>query len=261
MSARSDNLTFFFGNLHLAGLSRRFKEVGRSGSTSFFASRPAPARGMGEGSLRGFRPDLAMSHSLSLADSPESLLVAGAESLLAGQDATRVRRFSDYWQQSQRSVRAYLASFLPDGSLLDDCVQEVALVAWQKGPLDEGEQAFLHHSLACARHIGMAARRKFHGDRLKLLSPDVAQALADAVETGVAPQEPTDRVEALRHCIGRLSDDQQALIRLRYGDDGPGALSTEARRAGKPLETLYKRLERLRALLRECVTRQLNPSE
>jgi len=202
-----------------------------------------------------------MSHSLSLANSPERLLAAGGEHALAGQDADRMRRFSDYWQRSQRSVRAYLASFVPDGSLLDDCVQEVALVAWKKGPLDEGDQPFLHHALACARHVGMAARRKFHGSRLQLLAPDVAQSLADAVAAQERPasSEPTDRVEALRNCVGKLTPDQQELIRMRYGDDNPAALSDEAKRAGKNLLTLYKRLERLRSLLRECVTRQLSP--
>ncbi len=202
-----------------------------------------------------------MSHSLSLPNTPERLLAAGGENALAGQDAERVRRFSEYWQQSQRAVRAYLASFVPDGSLLDDCVQEVALVAWKKGPLDEGDQAFLHHALACARHIGMAARRKFHGSRLQLLAPDVAQSLADSVAAQERPAstEPTDRLEALRNCISRLAPDQQALIQMRYGEDSSSALSGEAKRAGKNLLTLYKRLERLRALLRECVTRQLSP--
>ena len=202
-----------------------------------------------------------MSHSLSLANSPERLLAAGGANALAGQDADRMRRFSEYWQQSQRSVRAYLASFVPDGSLLDDCVQEVALVSWKKGPLDSGDQAFLHHALACARHVGMAARRKFHGSRLQLLAPDVAQSLADAVAAQERPAstEPTDRVEALRNCVSKLSPDQQELIRMRYGDDNPAALSDEAKRAGKNLLTLYKRLERLRSLLRECVTRQLSP--
>jgi RNA polymerase sigma-70 factor (ECF subfamily) len=205
-------------------------------------------------------PGIAMSHSLSLSDS-QRLLPAGAEAALAGPEADRARKFSHAWQQSQRAVRAYLASFVPDGSLLDDCVQEVALVAWKKGPLDEGDQAFLHHALACARHIGMAARRKFHGSRLQVLAPDVAQSLADAVAAQERPAstEPTDRVEALRSCIGRLTPAQQALIRMRYGDESPSALSDEAKRAGKNLLTLYKRLERLRALLRECVTRQLSP--
>jgi DNA-directed RNA polymerase specialized sigma24 family protein len=205
------------------------------------------------------RPAAAMSHSMSLTHSPDGLLATGGTAALTGPDADRVRKFSEHWPKAQRPVRAYLASFVPDGSLLDDCVQEVALVAWRKGPLDDGDQAFLHHTLACARHIGMAARRKFHGDRLKLLAPDVAQGLADAIAAAQPAPEPTDRVEALRHCIGKLSPDQQALIRLRYGDDSASELSKEAKRAGKNLLTLYKRLERLRGLLRDCVTRQLSP--
>lgn len=204
-----------------------------------------------------------MSHSLSLANTTDRLLTAGGENALAGQDAERVRRFSDLWQQSQRSVRAYLASFVPDGGLLDDCVQEVALVAWRKGPLDQDEQAFLHHALACARHIGMAARRKYHGSRLQLLAPDVAQSLADSVAAQERPAstEVAERVEALRLCISRLTPDQQALIRLRYGDESATALSNEAQRSGKSLEALYKRLERLRGLLRDCVTRQMTPTD
>lgn len=200
-----------------------------------------------------------MSHSLSLNDSSRPLLAAGAGVPAVGEDAVRVRRFSGYWQASQRSVRAYLASFVPDGSLLDDCVQEVALVVWRKGPLDDDDEAFLRYSLACARRIGMAARRRFHGDRLKVLAPDVAESLADAVAAVAPPQEPTERVEALRNCIGKLSEDQQELIRLRYGDDSASALSREAKRTGRNLLTLYKRLERLRTLLRDCVNRQLSP--
>lgn len=200
-----------------------------------------------------------MSLSLSLSDASGRLLAAGTESSLQSGEAERVRRFSGFWRESQPSVRAYLASFVPDGGVLDDCVQEVALVAWRKGPLDDGSDPFLHHALACARHIGMAARRKIRGERLKLLSPDVAEALADAVAARECPAaaEATDRVEALRRCIGRLSEDQQALVRMRYAGEGVQEVTAEARRTGKSPDALYKRLERLRALLRECVTRQL----
>src|SRR5690606_26774912 len=129
--------------------------------------------------------------------------------------------------------------------------------------LDAGEGAFLGHCLACARHIGMAARRKKHGDRLQLLSPDVAQALADTVAARERPvaQDPSHRIEALRHCLGRLKTDQRELIELRYGAEVPRSLSDEARRAGTSLDSLYKRLERLRSLLRQCVSRQLSPQE
>jgi RNA polymerase sigma factor (sigma-70 family) len=202
-----------------------------------------------------------MSQPLSLPDPSGRLLAAaGGDPACPLAAARRAEDFARVWQHAQATLRAYLASFVPDGGLLDDCLQEVALVAWRKGPLDQGDAAFLHHALACARHIGMAARRKRLTDRLKLLSPEVAQSLADAVALAAetAP-DPGERVEALRRCIGRLQPDQQALIRLRYGEDSAVALAREAKRCGKSAETLYKRLERLRATLRDCVNRQLSP--
>ncbi|WP_193213431.1 hypothetical protein [Luteolibacter marinus] len=202
-----------------------------------------------------------MAHSLSIADPSDRLPAGGDTAVAAGEVALRMQCFAEFWQGARPSVRAYLASFVPDGGILDDCVQEVALVAWKKGPLDKGSHDFLHHALACARHIGMAARRKIRADRLNLLAPDVAGSLADSVATLDPVAGPSDRVLALRQCIGRLSADQQALIRRRYGDEGSAALAEEARRSGKSIDTLYKRLERLRGLLRDCVTRQLNHPE
>ena len=64
-----------------------------------------------------------------------------------------MRRFSDYWQRAQRSIRAFLASFVRDGCLLDDCVQEVALDprgSWRLG-LNNGAVVVVGRSEARAR--------------------------------------------------------------------------------------------------------------
>ncbi len=178
-------------------------------------------------------------------------------------EIARIAAFSELWTRCQPTVRAYLASFLPDASALDDCLQEVALVAWRKGPLDKGDSVFLGHCLACARRIGLAALRKKRHDRLQLLAPDVAQALADtvALRERSAPQAPANRIEALRHCLGSLKSEQRNLIELRYGKDGANSLTREAERLGKSSDTIYKRLERLRSLLRRCVTRRMESTE
>jgi len=65
---------------------------------------------------------------------------------------------------------------------------------------------------------------------------------------------------------GRDRDDlaaqvwQQVLIANPNQPEALVGLARWAKRAGKNLLTLYKRLERLRSLLRDCVTRQLSPS-
>src|SRR5690606_39590868 len=99
--------------------------------------------------------------------------------------------------------------------------------------------------------------------RLQLLSPEVAQALADAVAARerTTAQDPSYRIEALRNCLDRLKPDQRELIELRYGGNFSRSLTDQARVSGKSLDSLDKRLERLRSLLRQCVSRQLSPTE
>ena len=173
-------------------------------------------------------------------------------------ESSRAIAFSDLWTHCQPTVRAYLASFLPDPSILDDCLQEVAVIAWRKGPVNDGKSAFLGHCLACARRIGLAAMRKKRNDRLLLLSPDVAEALADTVAQRelAAMQAPTQRIDALRRCIGQLKPEHRKLIEVRYGIKPAGSVAGEAVRQGKSSDSMYKRLERLRKLLRQCVARR-----
>ena len=200
---------------------------------------------------------LGDAESIPLPATPERVPAASRDQVA---EIARISAFSERWTRCQPTVRAYLASFLPDASTLDDCLQEIALVAWRKGPLEKDDSAFLGHCLACARRIGLAALRKKKHDRLQLLAPDVAEALADtvALRERSASSTPADRIDALRHCLGRLQPGQRDLIELRYGKDGNRSLIREAGRLGKSPDTIYKRLERLRLALRECVTRRMN---
>ncbi len=199
----------------------------------------------------------------TIEDFPRAEAPARASSASRAQTAeiARIARFSTHWTHCQPTIRAYLASFVPDASALDDCLQEIAMIAWRKGPVEQDDSVFLGHCLACARRIGLATLRKKRSDRLQFLSPDVAQSLADAVamRERAAPQPPTDRIEALRHCLDGLKPDQRNLIELRYNKDG--SLHREAERLGKSSDTIYKRLERLRTLLRQCVTRRMGSGE
>lgn len=170
-----------------------------------------------------------------------------------------LRDFDTHWEACRVSVRAYLTSLISNKSDIEDCVQEVALIAWKKGPSGEGQRAFLGHCLATARLIGLAAARKQGKSRVQFLPPDVALSLADEVtQQELAEPSPVDRVVALRACLARLDDSQRQLLSLRYSDDGRTRLDEAARSQGKSPDALYKKLERLRATLRECVSRRMH---
>lgn len=171
--------------------------------------------------------------------------------------------FTRKWTCHQPSVRAYLASFLGNSIEVDDSLQEVALVVWQKGPLDDEPTSFLGYCLACARRIALAARRKRGDNRLEFLSPEAATTLADRVafleQQEVAP--PGERLHALRKCLERVKPEHRELLASRYSGGSKEELRELSRRGGKSMDALYKTLERLRELLRACVERGHRPSE
>ena len=171
--------------------------------------------------------------------------------------------FTQLWTQHQSTVRAYLASFLSNSIAVDDALQEVALVVWQKGPWEGDASAFLGYSLACARRIALAARRKQGDTRMELLPPEAAIALADRVAF-LEQQEtvpPGDRMLALRRCLGNMKPDLRELLESRYSGASKEELRQHSKRVGKSLEALYKTLERLRGLLLTCVNRGQNTIE
>jgi len=178
-------------------------------------------------------------------------------------DERKLFVFTQLWTQNQGSIQAYLASFLGNSLEVDDALQEVAMVVWQKGPWDEEPSAFLGYCLACARRVALAARRKMADGRLEILSPEVAAALADRVAFLEQHEEAPsgERVLALRTCLKKIKPEQRALLKSRYSGESRDELKAFAKRGGKSMDALYKTLERLRELLRACVERSHHPTE
>ncbi|MDB6078185.1 MAG: polymerase, sigma-24 subunit, subfamily [Akkermansiaceae bacterium] len=191
------------------------------------------------------------SRSTSRSQSSDPSLASTAAEIAAPDPAD----FTAQWARAQLSVRAYLNSFLSDRSSIDDCIQEVALLAWKKGPRDSPGDAFLGFTLACAKRIAMSEVRKKYRTRLRLLSPDVVASLSDAVAAQelAEPATPAMRISALQSCLDSLEAAPRRLLDLRYSSKDPTALQQEARATGKSIDALYKKLERLRVLLRDCV--------
>ncbi|MEO5715443.1 MAG: sigma-70 family RNA polymerase sigma factor [Luteolibacter sp.] len=178
--------------------------------------------------------------------------------------AANAEDFTVQWSHAQLSVRAYLNSYLSDRSSVDDCIQEVALLAWKKGPRGTHEsEPFLAFCLACARRIAMAEVRKKYRNRSQQLSEETVASLADKVALMEQQEvrEPAARISALQNCMESLEPAPRRLLELRYSSKDQTALQKEAKATGKSMDAIYKKLERLRTLLRDCVTRKSHFSE
>ena len=193
----------------------------------------------------------------------EPLDRAGTELPALAEADRKLLVFTQLWTRHQSTVRAYLASFLGNSIAVDDALQEVALLVWQKGPWEGDASAFLGYSLACARRIALAARRKQGDTRMELLSPEAAIALADRVafleQQDTVP--PGERLHALRRCLEKLNPEHRELLESRYSGESKEELRELSKRVGKSIDALYKTLERLRELLRSCVKREHHPTE
>lgn len=177
---------------------------------------------------------------------------------MVAQGAESMEAFTRFWDASRVSIRAYLSSMLPNPSLVDDCLQEVAIVGWKKAPKDKTQEDFLAYCLACARRIAKSSMRKNKINRLALLAPDVVVAMADTIRQREAEDSSgaEERLRALRACMEKLDAGQRELLESRYSDSGI-TVGERAVRSGQSADKLYKQLERLRTALRSCVSRKL----
>ncbi|MBK1882809.1 sigma-70 family RNA polymerase sigma factor [Luteolibacter pohnpeiensis] len=171
--------------------------------------------------------------------------------------------FTALWAEAQLSVRAFLTSYLSDRSVVDDCIQEVALLAWKKGPQDSTPEAFLGFCIACAKRIAMGEVRKKYRSKLRLLDPEIISSLADTVVSQELQETtpPVERLSALRRCMDKLGPEPRRLLETRYFSKDPTALKRIAESGGKSMDAIYKKLERLRSRLRDCVDAKSSQSE
>ncbi len=182
---------------------------------------------------------------------------------LTGDDQARIDRFTDYFAQ----VRPVLMSFLVtrtggDPSAAGDCLQEVAVVLWKKCEPTWTVEDFRRYSFRCADIEARSYRRKCHrlGKRIVYLAPDVIQSLGKETQELVDadPVPCRHRLDALQICLNGLDPVQRELLDARYEKEGAGkSVADIARERGCKMETLYKRLERIRTSLQSCILKRL----
>ena len=111
---------------------------------------------------------------------------------------------------------------------------------------------FLAWCRAVARLEVFRFRRSRH-HRVLLLGDDVVGLLADQLE-----QQPDDlerRREALTECLSKLRIQDQEIVRRRYALGSTG--DDVAQQLGRPANSVYQSLGRIRRVLLECIRRQM----
>ncbi len=168
-------------------------------------------------------------------------------------NATQQAEFVSQIARYQSALHAYIISLMPGMDGVDDVLQETNLVLWEKRRTFEPGSNFRAWACAIARFRVMGHRRKLARQGLQLFDDDLAEQLATECEA--EPEELSERVHALEHCLGHLQEKERALIEFRYFSDSQ--LEEYAAQCGRPVESLRVSLFRIRAALKKCITGEL----
>ncbi len=156
----------------------------------------------------------------------------------------------------QDRIYSYIVSLVPSRTDADDIFQEVSLVLWQKFADFEAGTKFaawacrIAHNKVLNRRKGLARSPLNFSDKFLELVASEHLAKSDLWE---------DRHKALVVCFEKLADKDQQLIERCY--QTASTTKQIAEELDQPVDTVYKKLARLRKQLFECIGRTLGREE
>lgn len=152
----------------------------------------------------------------------------------------------------RHGLLAFIHGLVADPHAAEDVFQEVSLVVVQKAAEFEEGTNFPAWARSILRHKVREHLRRRQGVQVDEALLDELDRDFRAVEEGL---DPDGRREALRRCLGKLTDRVRRALVLRY-DEGlaPGEIGE---RIGQTRAAVNSLLQRAREALRECVERGL----
>lgn len=156
--------------------------------------------------------------------------------------------FIERFVSVQSQVYGYIVSLLSNRADADDLFQQTSLVLWKKREQYEPSRNFTSWAFGIAHNeVRNFLRQRCH--RGTHLSDALVEKLAElrhSMQDRVALQ-----LQRLNECMGMLSDEQrELLVKCYLNDDTIKSIATE--RQVEP-GTLYKRLDRIRWTLMDCI--------
>jgi RNA polymerase sigma-70 factor, ECF subfamily len=152
----------------------------------------------------------------------------------------------------QRRIFSYIYTLVPLRQDADDILQETNIVICEKFDEFEPGSDFVAWACQIAYWRVRYARQKFARSKV-VFNQDVLDAVAKTANN--MSDHLDDRHEALSNCLKKLNPKDRDFLLTRY-EPGCGVREA-ARRSGRSMAAAYKALTRIRKLLLDCVSHQL----
>lgn len=161
--------------------------------------------------------------------------------------------FARLFAQHDRWLFAYLVSLLGNSAHAEEVFQEVCVVLWREYETFQLGTDFVKWVSVIAHHQVQRFRRQERRVGPQLSDATVDLLSEDAVERAGLLDS---RRDALRNCLEKLSTSDRQIVQQCYGDSRV-SFKGAAETLGRPVNTVYKALNRIRRLLYECIERTL----
>lgn len=156
---------------------------------------------------------------------------------------------------NESAIRRYAMSLLADWNAVDDIVQEASVAMYNKFDQYDANLPFVNWACRFAYFEVLKYRKNERRRRC------FSEATIEALAIEPSPHDLPDDVRrtALADCLGRLGQNEQELIQLRYATSR--TLAEVAQELDTPATKLYKQLARIRRRLMGCIEQATNRVE
>ena len=162
--------------------------------------------------------------------------------------------------EHQRQLYLYIVTLLSGTADADDILQSVNMVLWSKAEEFQAGTNFAAWAYRIAYYEVLAFRKKRarQGDKL-LFNSELMKTMTDEQEAHLDLERLKERRQALDSCLEKLrTRDRELLARRYYTGTTVKELAAEFSR---PLNSVYRSLDRVRMTLLECIQRTLAAEE
>jgi RNA polymerase sigma-70 factor, ECF subfamily len=162
------------------------------------------------------------------------------------------RLFDEQLIRSQRHIFRYIAALLPDRDEAEEVFQNTCLKLLEKADDFRPEHPMLPWACGIAQNM---VRKHFERNRRRGVQLSEVMIAAVSETQQRSSGEINRRLEQLPGCLQALSAEERALLEQCYSQHGAIRSVAEAKHISP--DTVYKRLERIRRRLFECIEQAL----
>ena len=161
-------------------------------------------------------------------------------------------QFALLFAQNHHRIFRFIRTLVPQRADAEDVFQEACVVLWREVEKFRPGTDFVPWALAVAFNQVRSYRHRARRNRLLF---DEALLAELAAEEGRLAGELDDRRDALERCLTKLAPRDVELVSTYY--ESQTTAKAVAEQLNRPVNTVYKALQRIRRSLYECIERRL----